>query len=342
MRVTKCLAYIFLTILMIYPISSYSEQAESSTLPIEISCDASYLYGKHYDNVVSMLTEWGFSNIVLEPIDDLIFGWLTKDGDVEDVAIDGNNEFMRGNVFAPTSKVVVRYHTFPWDITIPHDSSDYYADGTRYFYDFSWTVETLIEHFRGLGFSNIVVEEWSHNDFYYDKIYRVEIDGDGHFDKGDVFKSSCQVKVFVSAPNTTLTADNCDELEAILTGKNPNHSAFAEKYDGKVIEFDGYISSSYGYNAGIDHVVYVSYGEPNDSSDNPKMRIETEGLSISNRYVYVSPDEMTKVHVVAEVDEYYTDYYKCLHLKAIVLVDQEEWNYGQLLTINTDPYCVNE
>lgn len=46
-------------------------------------------------------------------IEDLVTGWLTKDGEVEEVTIDGDGSFRAGDTFDKTAAIIVSYHTFP-------------------------------------------------------------------------------------------------------------------------------------------------------------------------------------------------------------------------------------
>lgn len=75
--------------------------------------DSEELYGMNYEDVVYQLEEAGFTNIQTEKVEDLIIGWLTEDGDVEEVSIDGRTEFESYNSFVVDVPVIVRYHTFP-------------------------------------------------------------------------------------------------------------------------------------------------------------------------------------------------------------------------------------
>lgn len=49
------------------------------------------------------------------PVDDLITGWVTKDGEVEKVEIDGYSTFSSSSRFLPDVEIVVTYHTFSSD-----------------------------------------------------------------------------------------------------------------------------------------------------------------------------------------------------------------------------------
>lgn len=69
--------------------------------------------GKDYQEVISDFEEQGFTNIKTEILDDLITGWLTKDGEVESVSVDGNEDYSSDTWYPNDVEVIVTYHTFP-------------------------------------------------------------------------------------------------------------------------------------------------------------------------------------------------------------------------------------
>lgn len=69
--------------------------------------------GLNYNDVVSKFENAGFTNIKTEAIDDLITGWLTKDGDVEEVLVGGDVDYLSDKWMPVDTEVVIRYHTFP-------------------------------------------------------------------------------------------------------------------------------------------------------------------------------------------------------------------------------------
>ncbi len=71
------------------------------------------LQGENYEDVMAQLEAAGFTNIETRKIDDLITGWLTKDGEVEEVSIDGSTDFGAGRSYPSDARVVITYHTFP-------------------------------------------------------------------------------------------------------------------------------------------------------------------------------------------------------------------------------------
>lgn len=68
---------------------------------------------KNFQEVVSQFEDAGFENIETETVQDLILGWLTKDGEVEQVSVDGSTSFSKDTLFDRNAKIIVTYHTFP-------------------------------------------------------------------------------------------------------------------------------------------------------------------------------------------------------------------------------------
>ncbi len=93
-------------------IEHHNEQIDGK---IRVNYSSSDLEGTNYEDVVSKLEKQGFTNIETESIEDLITGWITNDGEVEEVEIDGTTSFSSGSRFRPNTEIVIRYHTFPSD-----------------------------------------------------------------------------------------------------------------------------------------------------------------------------------------------------------------------------------
>lgn len=94
--------------------SDSDNDSTTTTIPIlKLPIGSDEVYGKNYKVLIDLFESQGFTNINVDPIDDLIVGWLTKDGDVEEVAINGNTNFVKGNEARASDKIVIRYHTFP-------------------------------------------------------------------------------------------------------------------------------------------------------------------------------------------------------------------------------------
>lgn len=68
--------------------------------------------GKLYEGIEKQFKEAGFINVQCEPIEDLVFGWLTEDGEVESITIAGSETFDDLDIFAFDTEIVIKYHTF--------------------------------------------------------------------------------------------------------------------------------------------------------------------------------------------------------------------------------------
>lgn len=95
-----------------------SNPADGLYPPLSASrCD-----GVHYSEIVSDFSEAGFYNFEYDVIDDLVFGFLTKDGDVESVSINGDPDFSSSTLFPTDATVTISYHTFPEETTSEPDN----------------------------------------------------------------------------------------------------------------------------------------------------------------------------------------------------------------------------
>ncbi|MFC7685777.1 DUF4839 domain-containing protein [Ureibacillus sp. GCM10028918] len=69
--------------------------------------------GRDYQEVVNEFEEKGFKNIKTEKLEDLITGWLTKDGEVESVSVDGDKDYSPDEWYSNDVEVIITYHTHP-------------------------------------------------------------------------------------------------------------------------------------------------------------------------------------------------------------------------------------
>lgn len=110
--------FIIWGILLIYNIivalissSNYKTDRETIIHPPYASSEAK---GKQYTEVIQAYQNAGFTNVSFEKIDDLVFGWLTKDGEVEKVEINGSTEYTTEESYNQSeAHVVIYFHTFP-------------------------------------------------------------------------------------------------------------------------------------------------------------------------------------------------------------------------------------
>lgn len=131
----------------------------------------------------------------------------------------------------------------------------------------------------------------------------VSVDGNTEFEQGDIFKKDIAIVIAYhmpeeddpnkpvesETPNSTtepttepaenLTVENCPDLAAMLSNKaeiDDSYSAFATKYKGRIIEFDGridYCTKHGDYNTRFDYLVSAGDYDP-DHQIGPAFKFE--------------------------------------------------------------------
>lgn len=87
---------------------SSSEHKDEAKTPSE----SSYHEGRNYKEVVDEFEANGFTNVKTKKLEDLITGWITEDGEVEEVAVGGDVEYASDEWVPEATEVVITYHTF--------------------------------------------------------------------------------------------------------------------------------------------------------------------------------------------------------------------------------------
>lgn len=100
-----------MAIVMIFTIAGCSSEGHEGEA--KTPSGSSIQKGKDYQKVVDEFESSGFTNIKLEKLDDLVTGWLTKDGEVESVSVDGDTGYSADTWYPADAEVVITYHTFP-------------------------------------------------------------------------------------------------------------------------------------------------------------------------------------------------------------------------------------
>lgn len=88
----------------------YIEKPKENEIAIPTSSNA--YEGDNYEQVLAELENIGFTNIETKENPDLITGWISNEGDVDRVSIDGDYNFDEGDKFSKDAKVIITYHTF--------------------------------------------------------------------------------------------------------------------------------------------------------------------------------------------------------------------------------------
>lgn len=54
----------------------------------------------------------GFTNIKCIPKEDLITGWINKEGETDKITINNNDQFKKDEIFSEDAEVIITYHSF--------------------------------------------------------------------------------------------------------------------------------------------------------------------------------------------------------------------------------------
>jgi hypothetical protein len=325
--------------------SSDGHSGQAKTPP-----SSSALKGRKYEDVIVIFEKKGFTNISTERIDDLVIGWLTGDGEVQKVSIDGDFEYSPDKWVANNAAVVVYYHTFPnktdndsveldnneskskekntsnsmpnGEIKMPNSTSDYIGS--------EWTIETLTEHLKGLGFTNIHAVPCDPDDDNFRINIREMVIETGRvstdpWNAGDEFNSNAEISIYYNE-SPLLTVDNCPDLLNVLTSKDMSYIQFCSKYDGQYVEFDAYVTHHLTYDGGTSHIINVTGGDYDGTT-----ALGTYDYSIYDGLIIRVGDrtwlnsvskavsEGDNVTVSGRIDASWAEYFKCLYVETMYM-----------------------
>lgn len=184
--------------------------------------------GRDYQEVVDDFKSSGFKNIKTEKVEDLITGWITKDGEVEEVSVGGDVDYSADEWISADAEVIIKYHTFKKRDTESAEESKA-KDNTN--------VEKPKVESKAKDNTNIE---------------KPKVESEAK-DNSNAEKPKVEI----------LTVDNCKELAEILSTKDessPLFKEFAQKYAGRTIEFDGntaYVSKHGNYETRFNYLIYA-------------------------------------------------------------------------------------
>lgn len=103
-----------------YKIYCYSDRMVVDTVYLEnksavgenqamIPISASDCMFENYKDIEKEFKKAGFTNIKTKILYDIYWGW-TEEGEVDSVSINGNDDFVRGDIYDKDSKIVITYH----------------------------------------------------------------------------------------------------------------------------------------------------------------------------------------------------------------------------------------
>lgn len=203
-------------------------------------------------------------------------------------------------------------------ITMPKSAADYIGA--------EWTVETLTEHFKELGFKNIrTVPCDPDEDNYRKNIFEIYIEtgvfSTDPWEAADEFKSDAEISIYYNE-FPCLTVDNCPDLKTVLTTKDMDYMAFCNKYDGRYVEFDAYVVSHMTYMGDTSHIIDVSGGDYDGNEEISAFDESTYNgliIRIGDKTLFPSIDKSVEVGdnviVSGKIDASDADYYDCIYVE---------------------------
>lgn len=272
MKKLKCIVLSIITIFLLSACSGNTENKTSNTIKLPISSED--INKKNYKTIVNQLNDAGFTNIKTEKIEDLVTGWLKKDGQIESVSINGETEFSEGQELPKNAKITVVYHTFKEDKEDTTNSTKK-KDNKQKENSSSSSIDTK---------SSSSSSE----------------------------SSSSSSESSKKTEPQTITPENNPEFAAILQTEDPTAiSSFVQKYKGKIVEFNGYIAyfnPHANYKTRYDILIYAGdYPGPDLATPGPAFQFNDvaptsvfknfggDGIGIGqNMHIKASVREFTK------------------------------------------------
>jgi len=263
--------------IMAFALQASSKSETADGIRVNISSDD--LKGENYEDVIANLKSAGFTNIQTKVMQDLITGWLTKDGEVEQVEIDGKKDFSSDSRYKSDVEIIVTYHTFP-----SGESEETAASAS------SGNTES-----EAAGVTPI--SESSNKPTATEEAAITET----------------TAKIIQETTDAELATEFQDEFAAVLAAKDPEDPSiqeFAEKYEGRTIEFDGNIAAMnlHGdYNTRYDILILAGdYSETTAVGPNFQFRDVSVILDLNLTGSNI-PDTIgvgDNLHITAEIGEY--------------------------------------
>lgn len=281
--------------LMLFLVACGSKEDDSK---IEIPFGSEGYKNSNYKQIVKELEKSGYENVKTKGIDDLITGWLTKDGEVEKVTVDGKESFEEKDRFDPDVKIVVSYHTFEKDEEKSSESSQAETDEASK--ESKQSDEKVEESTVGSSTSDTEVTE--------SKSVEKETESSTEKKNDEKTETSSEEK-----ENKNITVENSPEFSKVVSEPDYTSSVieeFVKDNEGKNVEFDGCIiniANAENYSTRYD--ILISAGDYEDEETaNPgpmfkfknvnreDMHFTGEGLSVGQN-----------INIVAEIDSFNSD-----------------------------------
>lgn len=285
-KIICCIVLISSIIFLFAACSSDTDHVGEAQTP----SGSSVMKGRDYKAVVAIFEGNGFTNIKLDPIDDLIFGWLKKEGEVEEVSVGGNFDYSPDKWVPANTEVVIRYHVFPKEETNEPPKNNPETNESNV--TTAPKPETEAEHTTA-----------------------PQPDNNTETTTAPLPNNGTEQTTESTMENEILTVENCAELANILSLKTENdytYVDFAKKYKGKIIQFDGridYIVNHGNYTTRYDILVSAGDYDP-DTQTGPTFKfkdVNTTDLGLNTLFLEEEIAIGDNVLITAKVVSYNYD-----------------------------------
>lgn len=204
------------------------------------------------------------------------------------------------------------------EIEMPYSSADYCGA--------EWTLESLTEHLKELGFTTIETIPCDPDDDKYEaNIFEIYIQtglfSTDPWEAGEKYDPDDKITIYYNE-FPILTVENCPDLLTVLTSKDIDYMTFANKYDGRYVEFNAYVTSHTTYDGGTSHIINVTGGDYNGETELGHYDAEFyDGLIIRigdrtwGNNINESVEEGDNVLVSGRIDASWCEYYKMLYIE---------------------------
>lgn len=179
LKISLCVIIALSIIAIALTLRNPSEVKEPVVIYVNPPYESNEAHGKNYLTVMNDFQNSNFTDITYEEIDDLILGWLTKDGEVEKVEINGSTEYTADESYNQSeAHVVIYFHTFPHkedadEIKIIEETTET-DENTNKTYD-------VTEESTEIEDEDIIEEDTDSNTTYEQQNNKVIVDENGYY-----------------------------------------------------------------------------------------------------------------------------------------------------------------
>lgn len=181
-----------------------------------------------------------------------------------------------------------------------------------------WTLESIEEHFRELGFDSFEENPVEPGDDDYDRnIYELYVKSfifTDPWEAGDQLDPDDTIVIYYNE-SPTLTVDSCPDLARMVECAD-DYLGFAEEYDGRYVSFDACVSYQLTTFTN-DYIIMVS-GENYEENQSHDWTIYIGDRTWDNA-VQGSTPVGTTVHVEGRIDLDFSEYYDQLYVEGLKL-----------------------